>query len=114
MKITSNMAIFGEELKGTNYMGQTGFCKILRFPAVFCEHLRLPNAVLSEKTEKQQESAKISEEKTAKFGPCQFVPLIPLEFLASLRCILYGVFLEGLDKFSQENELSEVDTSEIL
>ena len=30
------------ELKGTNYMGQTGFHENLRFPAVFCDNLRFP------------------------------------------------------------------------
>ena len=34
-----------EELKGTNLMGQTGFCETLRFPAVFCGFLR--NSVVS-------------------------------------------------------------------
>ena len=29
-----------EESKETNQMGQTGFCEILRFPAVFCGFLR--------------------------------------------------------------------------
>ena len=33
-------------------------CRDLRFPAVFCENLRLPNAVLSRKTENLQKSAK--------------------------------------------------------
>ena len=52
-------------------MGQTGFCKNLRFsavfcenlrfPAVFCENLRLQNAVIPRKSENQQKSAKISE-----------------------------------------------------
>ena len=49
-------------------MGQTGFCKILRFPAVFCENLRfscenlcLLNAVIHRKSENQQKSAKIFE-----------------------------------------------------
>ena len=74
-------------------MGQTGFCEILRFPAVFCEilrfpavfceNLRLPNAVLPRKSENLQ---KISENlrKTANLAP--FVPfslslLVPLDFL---------------------------------
>ena len=35
-------ALHRVELKGTNYMGQTGFCKNLQFPAVFCENLRFP------------------------------------------------------------------------
>ena len=37
---------FREELQGTDYMGQTDFCKILQFPTVFCENLRLLNAVI--------------------------------------------------------------------
>ena len=76
-------------------MGQTGFCKNLRFsavfcenlrfPAVFCENLRLRNAVIPRKSENQQKSAKICE-KTANSAP--FVPfslslLIPPEL--SLR-----------------------------
>ena len=46
--------LFREELKGTNYMGQTGLCKTLRFPAVFCENLRLQNAVVSRISENQK------------------------------------------------------------
>ena len=61
-------------------MGQTGFCKNLRFsavfcenlrfPAVFCENLRLQNAVIPRKSENQQKSAKISEK-------CEFRAFVP-------------------------------------
>ena len=57
------------EFKGTNYMGQTGFCENLQFPAIFCENLRFPavfcenlrlrNAVIPRKSKNQQKSAKI-------------------------------------------------------
>ena len=52
-------------------MGQSGCCENLRFPAVFCENLRLRNAVLARKSANLQKSAKISE-KTANLAP--FVP----------------------------------------
>ena len=32
---------FREEVKATNYAGQTGFCQILRFPASFCTNVVL-------------------------------------------------------------------------
>ena len=50
---------FREKLKRDK--GQTGFCKILRFPAVFCENLRLRNAVIPRTSENQQKPAKICE-----------------------------------------------------
>ena len=59
------------ELKGTNYVIQTGFCENLRFAAGFCENLRLPtvfcedlrlwNASIPRKSENQQKSAESSE-----------------------------------------------------
>ena len=39
-------------------MGQTGFCKNLRFPAVFCENLRFRDAVIPRKNENLQKFAK--------------------------------------------------------
>ena len=57
------------ELKGTHYMGQTGFCENLRFPAIFCENLRFPavfcknlrlrNALFN--SQEKRKSAKICE-----------------------------------------------------
>ena len=69
-------------------MGQTGFCKNLRFsavfcenlrfPAVFCENLRLQNAVIPRKSENQQKSAKISETaKISAFVPFSLSLLVP-------------------------------------
>ena len=67
-------------------MGQTGFCENLRFPAVFCENLRLRNAVLPRKSENQQQSAKICK-KTANLAP-----LVP--FSLSLLILLEKSDLE--------------------
>ena len=55
--------------KGRQQMGETGFCKNLRFPAVsceksavFCANLRLPNPLIyTERAENQRKSAKICE-----------------------------------------------------
>ena len=70
--------VIREELKGTNSMGQPGFCKnlrvsavfceSLRFLAVFCKNLRFRNAVIPSKSENLQNSAK-----NCKFGSvCPF------------------------------------------
>ena len=44
--------------KGRQQMGETGFCKNLRFSAVFCANLRLPNPLIYRASRK---SAKICE-----------------------------------------------------
>ena len=49
-----------EERKGTNSMGQTGFCENLRFPAVFCKNLRPRNAVIPKKSENQRKTANLA------------------------------------------------------
>ena len=74
-------------------MGQTGFCKIMRFPAVFCEDLWFPavfcdtlhlrNAVFPGKTKISKNHRKST--KTANSTPFvqfKFVPLnlIPLQY----------------------------------
>ena len=74
----SNPSSSRAELKGTNYMGQTGFCENLRFPAVFCENLRFPavfcenlrlrNAVVPRKSKNLQKSAKVSEKLRIRLG----------------------------------------------
>ena len=48
----------GPRLRGRNLRGQTPICGFLRLPAVFCERLRFPNALFSNK---RREYAKISE-----------------------------------------------------
>ena len=73
------------QLKGTNQMGQTGFCEDLRFSAVFCENLRFPavfcenlrsqDTVIPRKSENLQKSAKICE--LAPFVPFSLSLLIP-------------------------------------
>ena len=55
-------------------MGQTGFCENLRFPAVFGENLRLPNAVIPRKSENLWKTANL-----APFVPCSLSLLISLE-----------------------------------
>ena len=57
------------EIRGTNYMGQTGFCTILRFPAV----LHLPDAVISTTTEN---SANIIENQQKAANVAPSVPFI--------------------------------------
>ena len=81
-----------EELKGTNQMGQTGFCENLRFPAVSCENLRFPavfcenlhlrSAVIPRKSKNLQKSAKICEKtaNSARFVPFSLSLLTPLEW----------------------------------
>ena len=64
------------EFKGTNHLGQTGFCKHLRFAAVFFENLR----ALPRKSENLQKSVKFCE-KNCEFGsvcPFEFAPCFPL------------------------------------
>ena len=90
-------------------MGQTGFCKNLRFsavfcenlrfPAVFCENLRLQNAVIPRKSENQQKSAKISEFRA--FVPFSLSLLVPPEISEpkSLGLVLF---------FSQSGVSSQV------
>ena len=91
-----------EELKGTIYMGQMGFCEHLRFPAVFCGNLQksavscdflrksalscgfLRNSALPKccSSQEKRKSAKISE-KTANLAP--FVPFSLSLLIPQLR-----------------------------
>ena len=67
-------------------MGQMGFRKIVRVPAVFCENLQLPavfcenlclpNAVISKKTDHLQKSARICEKLRIWLRLSLFIPLI--------------------------------------
>ena len=60
--------LFRSAPKGRQQMGETSFCKNLRFsaenlrfPAVFCANLRLPNPLTCRASRKQRKSAKICE-----------------------------------------------------
>ena len=71
MTISENRA----ELKGTNYMGQTGFCKNLRFSAKICGFLRFSAKICASqmlefpgKSENLQKSAK----------KCEFGSICPI------------------------------------
>ena len=62
------VAIFGARLKGRHQMGETGFCKNLRFPAKICGFLRFSAQIcdsqipwFTERAENQRKSAKICE-----------------------------------------------------
>ena len=94
-------------------MGQMGFCKILRFPAVFCEDLRLRNAVIPRRSENQHNLQKRTAN-SAPFVRFSLSLLLPLELIPkdppkSYVIILSPVVLLVAQHFEQGLEIGNLE-----
>ena len=86
-------------------MGETGFCKNLRFPAVSCENLRfpavicanlrLPNPLIYRASRKSRKSAKISE-KNVRSGSGFSLLLSPFWRFSDFKMHFWGFGVSGV------------------